>query len=85
MISTGATIEAAAQVVLAHGGTCSIVAATHGLLAGEAAGRLRRLPVRRVVTTDTVRQDHSPSLGIHVPRRTNSWRPGTFAPDNRLW
>jgi ribose-phosphate pyrophosphokinase len=56
MISTGATIEAAAQVIVAHGGTPAIVAATHGLLVGGAASRLRRLPVPRVVTTDSLPQ-----------------------------
>jgi ribose-phosphate pyrophosphokinase len=66
MISTGATMEAAAQVVLAHGGTCSTVAATHGLLVGGAGGRLRRLPIRRVVTTDSLPPGHTPSLALHV-------------------
>lgn len=65
MISTGATIEAAARVVLAHGGTSGIVAAaTHGLLVGGAARRLRGLPVRRVVTTDTLPQGHSGALAL---------------------
>ena len=55
MISTGATIEAAAVVLLAHGGAPDVVvAATHGLLVGTAAGRLGRLPMRCVLTTDSV-------------------------------
>ena len=67
MISTGATIEAATQVVLAHGGTSGIVvAATHGLLVGGAARRLRGLPVRRVVTTDTLPQGRSAALALQV-------------------
>ena len=66
MISTGATIEAAAQVVLAHGGTCSTVAATHGLLVGGAGRRLRQLPIGRVVTTDSLPQGHTPSPALHV-------------------
>ena len=67
MISTGATIEAATRVVLAHGGTSGIVvAATHGLLVGGAARRLRGLPVRRVVTTDTLPQGRSAALALQV-------------------
>jgi len=67
MISTGATIEAATQVVLAHGGTSVIVvAATHGLLVGGAARRLRGLPIRRVVTTDTLPQGRSAALALQV-------------------
>jgi len=67
MISTGATIEAATQVVLAHGGTSGIVvAATHGLLVGGAARRLRGLPIRRVVTTDTLPQGRSAALALQV-------------------
>ena len=64
MISTGATIEAAAGVLLAHGGAPDVVvAATHGLLVGTAAGRLGRLPVRCVLTTDSVARDQ----GVPVP------------------
>ena len=67
MTSTGATIEAAAQVCLAHGGTPAIaVAATHGLLVGGAAGRLGRLPVRCLVTTDSLPQNHSPAITLQV-------------------
>ena len=67
MISTGATIEAATRVVLAHGGTSGIVvAATHGLLVGGAARRLRGLPVRRVVTTDTLPQGRPAALALQV-------------------
>jgi ribose-phosphate pyrophosphokinase len=67
MISTGATIEAATRVVLAHGSTSGIVvAATHGLLVGGAARRLRGLPVRRVVTTDTLPQGRSAALALQV-------------------
>ena len=55
MISTGATIEAAAGVLLAHGGAPDIVvAATHGPLVDTASDRLERLPVRQVLTTDTL-------------------------------
>jgi ribose-phosphate pyrophosphokinase len=55
MISTGATIEAAIAVVLAHGGTEDItVAATHGLLVGGAVPRMTAAGARRVLVTDTL-------------------------------
>jgi ribose-phosphate pyrophosphokinase len=54
MISTGATIEAAAQIALAHHAVPQVaVAATHGLVVGDAAERLHALPLRRLVVTDT--------------------------------
>jgi ribose-phosphate pyrophosphokinase len=63
MISTGATIEAAARVLLAHGAQPSfVVAATHGLLVGDAPARLERLPVGCLVTTDSLPQSQSPAL-----------------------
>lgn len=63
MISTGATIEAAASVLLAHGAEPSfVVAATHGLLVGDAAARLGRIPVRSLVTTDSLPQSQSPAI-----------------------
>ncbi len=67
MISTGATIEAAVGVVLAHGGAPDIiVAATHGLLVGTAVSRLGRLPVRCVLTTDSLARDHAPMPALQV-------------------
>ena len=67
MISTGATIEAAARVLLAHGGAPAIVvAATHGLLVAGAAGRLGRLPVQCTVTTDSLPRGHPPALPLQV-------------------
>ncbi len=55
MISTGGTIEAAARAVLTRGGAPAIaVAATHGLLVGDALDRLARLPIRRLLVTDTL-------------------------------
>lgn len=55
MISTGATIEAAARIALAEGATPDLtVAATHALLVGDAVARLDALPLRRTVVTDTV-------------------------------
>ncbi len=55
MITTGATIEAAARCVLEAGARAEfVVAATHGLFVGPAAARLRELNARRVVVTDSV-------------------------------
>jgi ribose-phosphate pyrophosphokinase len=55
MISTGATIEAAANAVLAAGARPEItVAATHALLVGRAVEWLRGLGLRRLVVTDSV-------------------------------
>jgi ribose-phosphate pyrophosphokinase len=57
MISTGGTIAAAAELLVAQGARPEIVvAATHGLFAGSACDRLRSLPVRKILTTDTVVQ-----------------------------
>ena len=67
MISTGATIEAAARVLLARGAAPAIVvAATHGLLVAGAAGRLGRLPVRCTVTTDSLPRSHPPAPPLQV-------------------
>jgi ribose-phosphate pyrophosphokinase len=55
MITTGGTIEGAVNAVLARGSTRDVlVAATHGLFVGAAADRLARLPIRRLLVTDTV-------------------------------
>ena len=55
MLSTGATIEAAIAALGnagAHGP--ATVAVTHALFVGDAQDRLRRLPIRRLIVTDTV-------------------------------
>ena len=55
MISTGATIEAAVRMLLDNGARPDIVVATtHGLFVGDAVERLARLPVRRLVVTDSL-------------------------------
>lgn len=67
MISTGATIEAAARVHLARGGAPGIaVAATHGLLVGDAVTRLGRLPLQRLLVTDTVPARAAPAPALAV-------------------
>jgi ribose-phosphate pyrophosphokinase len=55
MISTASTISAAMEALIRHG--CQptlLVAATHGLLVGPAIERLRTLPLRTLVVTDTL-------------------------------
>ena len=55
MVSTGATICAAAAALGAHGATGDFtVVATHGLLVGDARERMARAGVKRLVTTDSV-------------------------------
>jgi ribose-phosphate pyrophosphokinase len=55
MITTGATIEAAVELLRQHGAAPDIiVAATHGLFVHAAVNRLRDLDLRRVIVTDTV-------------------------------
>jgi ribose-phosphate pyrophosphokinase len=55
MVSTGATLEATVNALLQAGCAPEItVAITHPLFVGPALERLRRLPLRRVLTTDTV-------------------------------
>jgi ribose-phosphate pyrophosphokinase len=55
MITTGGTVEAAVRAVLDAGARADVVvAATHRLLVGKAVERLAALPVKRVVTSDSV-------------------------------
>jgi ribose-phosphate pyrophosphokinase len=63
MISTGATIEAAADLLLVHDALPDItVAATHGLLVGDAPERLGRLPLRALLVTNSV----TPAAGATI-------------------
>jgi ribose-phosphate pyrophosphokinase len=67
IISTGSTIEAAADAVLQAGARLEVtVVATHALLAGPARERLARLPLRRLVVTDSVRLPESLPLPHEV-------------------
>jgi ribose-phosphate pyrophosphokinase len=67
MISTGGTVEAAIRVLLAHEAARDItVAATHGLLVGAARDRLRQLPIRRLLVTDTLAIDQEQTLPLQV-------------------
>ena len=55
MISTGGTLVAAAQAVIAAGAESPVtVVASHGLFVGPAAERLSKLPLARVVVSDSL-------------------------------
>jgi ribose-phosphate pyrophosphokinase len=55
MISTGGTVAAAIGAVLDAGAAANVtVVVSHALLVGPAAERLARLPIRRLVATDSV-------------------------------
>lgn len=55
MISTGGTLAAAVETVLAHGAKAPVtVVASHGLFVGPASERLAALPLARVIVTDSV-------------------------------
>jgi ribose-phosphate pyrophosphokinase len=65
MISTGGTIEAAANALRAAGAAPEIVVvATHALLVGSAEERLARAGVQRLIATDSV----PPITGGRLPR-----------------
>ncbi|MEU9045710.1 MULTISPECIES: ribose-phosphate pyrophosphokinase [unclassified Kitasatospora] len=67
MISTGGTIEAAVQALLAHGAATDItVAATHPLFVARAAERLGRLPISLLVVTNTLPPDHIRAMPFRV-------------------
>jgi ribose-phosphate pyrophosphokinase len=67
MISTGGTAEAAVQLLIETGSVRDVVvAATHGLLIGEAAERLRSLPLRRLLVTDSVPLPPDPQFPMEV-------------------
>jgi ribose-phosphate pyrophosphokinase len=54
MISTAGSICGAAQVVHRAGARAVYVAATHGVLAGEAIRRVQQAPIEGLVLTDTI-------------------------------
>ncbi len=67
MISTGATVEAALASVRDAGANAgAVVAATHGLLVGDAPARLARLGLARLVVTDTVAVPDAAGLPLRV-------------------
>jgi ribose-phosphate pyrophosphokinase len=55
MISTGGTVAAAIEALLAAGCSPDVtVAVTHSFLVGPAVERLRKLPLKRLLTTDAL-------------------------------
>jgi ribose-phosphate pyrophosphokinase len=85
MISTGTTVEAAVDALLAHG--CQrevVVAATHGLFVGDAVDRLNRPELVRVLATDSLPPGPSAPARLEIVRlgpllaeavrRITSWR-----------
>lgn len=72
MVSTAGTVAAAVEALLEHGCLPELmVCASHGLFVGQAVERLRALPLRRVVTTDSV----PPALGVGLPLEVVSVAP----------
>ena len=61
MITTGGTVEAAVRGLLEAGCVPAVsVSATHGVFAGPAVSRLQGLPLRQLVTTNSVESPVSP-------------------------
>jgi ribose-phosphate pyrophosphokinase len=62
MLSTGGTVQAAIQALMAAGCAPEVtVAVSHGLFVGPVTERLRTLPIRRLLTTDSV------TMPTHLP------------------
>lgn len=57
MISTGGTVCMAAKLCMNNGARKVYVGATHAVLAGPAAERLRAAPIEQVLVTDTIPVD----------------------------
>lgn len=67
MLSTGATVAAAVGALRAAGALEPMhVAVTHALLVGEAHTILRRLPIARLVTGNTVPIERAPELPLQI-------------------
>jgi ribose-phosphate pyrophosphokinase len=54
MISTGSSVVGAANIAKNNGAKEIYVCATHGVLCGNAIGRLKDSPIKQVVITDTI-------------------------------
>lgn len=67
MISTGGTVQAAIQALMAAGCAPEVtVAASHALFVGPAVARLRELPIRRLVATDSVAAPEQLPFPVHT-------------------
>lgn len=65
MISTGGTLAAAVETVIAHGALTPVtVVASHGLFVGQARERLAKLPLARVVVTDSIPEIANPGFPL---------------------
>ncbi len=62
MIDTGGTIVKAAEALFEKGAADVIVAATHGILSGDAVDRFKNCPVSEVVVTDTLPDPARPAI-----------------------
>lgn len=54
MISTAGTVCEAARLVMDHGATSVLAAATHGVLVGPAMQRLSAAPIGKIIVSDTI-------------------------------
>lgn len=59
IISTGGTMATATGKLLAQGAERVLVAATHGIFAGDAEDRLQKAGVDKILVTDSVPTEHS--------------------------
>lgn len=67
MISTGGTVASTIRLLLAKGCRPEVtVAASHALLVGPAVARLAELPVRRLLTTDSLPQPTGRPFAVEV-------------------
>lgn len=67
MVSTAGTIAAALSALIEAGATPpALVAASHGLLVGEANERLSGLPIKRLIFSDSVMAEARSSLPVEV-------------------
>ncbi len=59
IISTGGTMATATGKLLAQGAERVVVAATHGIFAGQAEERLEKAGVDKILVSDSIATDHS--------------------------
>jgi ribose-phosphate pyrophosphokinase len=64
MIDTGGTISEAVQLLSERGAHRIHVAATHGIFSDGAKDRLYRLPIQKILVTNTLRQAPYPKIKI---------------------
>jgi len=62
IISTAGTMSEAIKMLKRHGAKNVYIAATHGVLVGKAIQRLRKVPVKEVIVTNTIPQKEHKKL-----------------------